>query len=162
MRSSLRDLLYDGAVFLWSIVAFTILVAGVAVTASLIVFVVGVFVWTGFVYVVRWTTRVDRALAGWQRKQRVQAVYRRPVADGFMPLLKAVSSDGQTWKDLAWLGLTSMAGFTLGLVAITAAGIVVAYASMPVWYWAISDTHAQYGLTTSVCSPSILWARRWS
>jgi len=37
-----------------------------------------------------------------------------------------VSSDRRTWKDLAWLGRTSIAGFTLGLAAITAAGIVLA------------------------------------
>ena len=36
--SALRDLVYCGAVFLWSIVAFTIVVTGVSVTASLIVF----------------------------------------------------------------------------------------------------------------------------
>ena len=126
---SLRDLGYDGAVFLWSIVAFTILVAGVSVTASLLVLVIGVFVWVGFAYIVRWTTWVDRRLAGWQRKERVRAVYRRPAARGFLPLLKTVSSDPQTWRDLAWLGLTSIAGFALGLAAITAAGIVLAYVS---------------------------------
>ena len=35
--SALRGLVYDGAVALWSIVAFTILVTGFALTASLIV-----------------------------------------------------------------------------------------------------------------------------
>lgn len=146
-RRALRDLVYCGAVFVWSIVAFTILVTGVSVTASLIVFVIGVFVWIGFAYLVRWTTRVDRSLAGWQRNHRISAAYRRPAASGFVPLLKTVTSDPQTWRDLGWLGLTSIAGFTLGLVAITAAGGVVAYLSMPAWYWAISDPGAQYGLT---------------
>ncbi|MGE5747080.1 MAG: hypothetical protein ACM33U_07460 [Solirubrobacterales bacterium] len=41
---ALRDLVYAAAVFLWSIVAFTVLVTGVSVTVSLIVFIVGVFV----------------------------------------------------------------------------------------------------------------------
>src|SRR5215207_9177283 len=145
--SAVRDLVYAGAVFLWSIAAFTILVTGVSVTASLLVLVVGVFVWIGFAYVVRWTTWVDRRLAGWQRDERVRAVYRRPATRGFVPLLRTVSSDPQTWKELAWLGLTSIVGFTLGLAAIIAAGIVVAYVSMPIWYWAISDPHGQYGLT---------------
>jgi hypothetical protein len=147
IESALRDLVYAGAVFLWSIAAFAILVTGVSVTASLLVLVIGVFVWIGFAYVLRWTTWVDRRLAGWQRKDRVSAVYRRPAARGFVPLLKTVSSDPQTWKDMAWLGLTSVAGFTLGLAALTAAGIVLAYLSMPIWYWAISDPDTQYGLT---------------
>jgi hypothetical protein len=102
--SALRDLLYAGAVFVWSIAAFTVLVTGVSVTASLLVLVVGVFVWIGFVYVMRATTWVDRRLAGWQRHERLRAVYRRPAARGFLPFLKTVSSDAQTWKDMAWLG----------------------------------------------------------
>jgi putative ABC transport system ATP-binding protein len=147
LTSALRDLVYAGAAFVWSIAAFTILVTGVSVTASLLVFVVGVFVWVGFVYVVRWTTGVDRRLAGWQRHERLDAAYRRPPASGFLPLLRTVSSDPQTWRDVAWLGVTSVAGLTLGLAAVIAVGIGVAYVSMPIWYWAIPDPHGQYGLT---------------
>jgi uncharacterized membrane protein YdfJ with MMPL/SSD domain len=147
VRAALRDLAYDGAVFVWSIAAFTILVTGVSVTSSLIVLVIGVFVWVAFVYVVRWTTWVDRRLASWQRRERIPSVYRRTSGRGFVPLLKTVSSDPQTWRDLGWLGLTSIAGFTLGLAAITAAGVVIAYISMPIWYWAIFNPEAQHGLT---------------
>ena len=145
--AALRDLVYAGAVFVWSIAAFTILVTGASVTVSLLVLIIGVFVWIGFAYVVRWTTWVDRRLAGWQRHEPIRAVYRRPPARGFVPLLKTITTDPQTWKDMAWLALTSIAGFTLGLVAITAAGIVLVYLTMPIWYWAISDPHALNGLT---------------
>lgn len=145
--SALGDLVYCGAIFLWSIVSFTLLVTGVSVTASLIALVIGFFVWIGFAYLARLTTRVDRSLAGWQRGQRIDAVYRRPAARGFLPLLKTVSSDPQTWKDLGWLVLTSVVGFTLGLAAISAAAIVVAYLSLPIWYSAMSDPDGQYGLT---------------
>src|SRR5215203_3937628 len=110
-RSALRDLVYSGAVFAWSIAAFTILVTGIAVTASLLFLLVGVFAWIGFAHVLRWTTWVDRKLAGWQRHERVPAVYRRPAARGFMPHLRTVSSDPQTWRDMAWLGITSIVGF---------------------------------------------------
>jgi hypothetical protein len=147
LTSALRDLVYSGAVFAWSIAAFTILVTGIAVTASLLIFVIGAFVWVGFAYAMRWTTWVDRRLAGWQRNAPVRATYRRSPAGGFGPLLKRVTADPQTWKDLAWLGLTSVVGFTLGLVAITAAGVAIAYLSMPLWYWAIADPHGQEGLT---------------
>jgi Putative sensor len=145
--SALRDLVYSGAAFVWSIVAFTILVTGVSVTLSLLVLIVGVFVWVGFVYVVRGTTWVDRRLAGWQRHEPIPAVYRRPAPSGFVPLLKTVSSDPQTWKDLGWLALTSVVGFTLGLVPVALAGFALAYLSLPIWYWAISDPGGQYGLT---------------
>ena len=43
--------------------------------------------------------------------------------------------------------MTSTVGFALGLAVVTAVGIVLAYVSMPIWYWAISDPHGQYGLT---------------
>jgi len=91
--SALRDIVYAGAVFVWSIAAF-ILVTGVSVTASLLVFVIGVFVWVGFAYVVRWTTWVDRRLAGWQRHERLDAAYSRHATRGFLAVLKtAVSLD---------------------------------------------------------------------
>jgi uncharacterized membrane protein YdfJ with MMPL/SSD domain len=145
--AAVRDLVYCAGIFLWSIAAFTVLVTGVSLTASLLLFVAGVFVWVGFVYVVRWTTWVDRRLAGWQRRKPLRAAYRRPAERGFLPLLRTVSADPQTWRDLAWLGLTSIAGFALGLTAVGAGGIVLAYVSMPVWYWAIPDPDGQYGLT---------------
>ncbi len=146
-KSAIRDVAYSGAVLVWSVAEFSILVSGVAATASLLLFVVGVLVWIGFVYVARWTTRVDRGLAGWQRHQQVRAVYRRPTASGFIPLVKNLSSDPQTWRDVAWLGITSVVGLAGGLVVVTAAGLAASYVSMPLWYWAITDPHSEYGLT---------------
>ena len=146
-RSALRDVVYCGAGFAWSIAAFTILVTGAAVTASLLFLVVGVFVWIGFAHVLRWTTWVDRKLAGWQRHERVLAVYRRQATRWFVSYLKTLSSDRQTWKDMAWLGVTSIVGFASGLAVITAAGLAAAYVSMPLWYWAVSHPHNQYGVT---------------
>ena len=144
---ALRDLAYAAAVLCWSVAGFTILVTGVAVTASLLVLVVGVPVWIGFVYVLRWTTRVDRALAGWRRGERVAADYRRAEDGGFAPYLKTLSSDPQTWKDMAWLAMNSVVGFVSGLAVVTAAGLVVTYVTMPAWYWAVSHPHSEYGVT---------------
>src|SRR3954454_17110170 len=146
-RSALRDVVYCGAVLAWSIAGFTILVTGAAVTASLLFLVVGVFVWIGFVHVLRWTTWIDRRLAGWQRHARVPAAYRRPTDRGFISYLRTLSSDPQTWKDMAWLGVTSIIGFAGGLAVITAAGLAATYVSMPLWYWASSHPHLEYGLS---------------
>src|SRR3954447_9138703 len=138
MGSALRDLGYCGAVLAWGIAGFTILVTGVAVTASLLFLIVGVFVWIGFVHVLRWTTWVDRRLAGWERHQRVPASYRRPTDRGFIPYLRTLSSDPQTWKDMAWLGVTSILGFAGGLAVVTATCLAATYISMPLWYWSAS------------------------
>jgi hypothetical protein len=145
--SALRDVGYCGAVLAWSIDCFTILVTGIAVVASLLSFVVGVFVWIGFVHVLRWTTWIDRSLAGWQRHERVPAAYRRPTDRGFIAYLRMLGSDPRTWKDMAWLGVTSIIGFAGGLAVIAAAGLAVTYVSMPLWYWAVSHPHREYGVT---------------
>ena len=127
--------------------AFTIWVTGASVTASTLVLIVDVFVWIGFAYVMRWTTWVDRRLAGWLRREPVAAEYARASQPGFIPFLKTITTDRQTWRDFGWLGLNSVVGFALGLAVLTAAGIAFAYITMPVWYWAIQDPHAQYGVT---------------
>src|SRR3954454_21666321 len=146
-RAALRDLVYCGAVVAWSFAGFTILVTGVAVTSSLLVLVVGVFVWIGFVHVLRWTTWVDRSLAGWQRREIVPTTYRHPTDRGFIPYLRTLSSDPQTWKNMAWLGINSIIGFACGLAVLTAAGVAATYLSMPLWYWATSHPHQDHGVT---------------
>lgn len=147
ITSSLRDVVYAGAIYLWSMVAFTVLVTGVSLTLSLIVLIVGVFVWVGFAHVMRWTTSVDRRLAAWRNQQPVPAAYREPAEPGFVPLLKTVTTDSQTWRDMGWLGLTSLLGFTLGLLVLTVVGIVASYVLMPLWYWAVTGTDTLYGIT---------------
>ena len=145
-NTALRDLGYLAAVLAWSIVGFTIWVTGVSVTASVLVLVVGVFAWIGFAYVMRWTTAVDRRLAGWLRHEEIAVDYRQP-APGLIARLKTITKDPQTWRDFGWLALNSVVGFSLAVVALSAVGAVLAYVTMPIWFWAISDPHAQYGLT---------------
>jgi hypothetical protein len=80
-----------------------------------------VAVWLGFALALRATTTLDRRLAGWQRRESVPAAYRRPPARGFLPLLRTVTGDPQTWRDLGWVGLTSVVGSALGLLGLTVA-----------------------------------------
>ncbi len=144
---SLRDVAYCAAVLAWSIAAFTLLVTGVAVTASLLVLVVGVLVWIGFVYLARATTWVDRTLAGWQRHERVPARYRRADEPGPVAFTRTLTTDPQTWRDLAWMAVTSILGFAAGLAVVTAAGLVLTYITEPLWFWAVSHPHTEYGIT---------------
>jgi hypothetical protein len=146
-RSGLRDAIYSAAIFAWSIVAFTVLVTGLAVTASLFVLVVGVLAWIGFVSAARWTPWVDRRLVGWRRREPLAASYRRPPTAGLIPFVKTRTTDPQTWRDIAWMALTSLVGFGSGLAVLTAFGVIGAYGSMPLWYWAVGDSTAHYGLT---------------
>lgn len=142
-----RDLGYLGAMFLSSILAFCVWVTCLSVTVSLLVFVVGVFVWLGSAYAFRWTTWIDRRLAGWIRRERVGAVYRRPESRGVLELLRCVTTDPQTWKDLGWLVLHSVLGFALSLGAVVVTAVVLADILMPAWWWAIPNPGEQYGMT---------------
>jgi len=109
------------------------------------VLIVGALVWLGTAYVFRWTTMIDRLLAGWLRRAPVGAVYRTPTERGLLARLREVTWDPQTWKDLGWLVLNSIVGFGLSLAALCATVVVLGYVTMPLWWWAISDPHTQYG-----------------
>ena len=105
--------------FAMSIVGFTVWVTGLSVTVSLLILIVGVFAWVGTVYAFRWTTWVDRKLAGWARGEPIEAAYRSPQKPGFLELLRTLTVDPQTWKDFGWLVLNSVVGFALSLAALT-------------------------------------------
>jgi hypothetical protein len=139
------DLAYLGAIGLTSVVAFCIWVGALSITLSLLVFVVGLFAWFATVYLARWTTVVDRRLAGWARGEPVAAVYRRTRSRSFWRRLRNVTIDPQTWKDLGWLVLNSILGFTAAVVGLTATAVVLAYIVMPLWWWAIPGPSQQYG-----------------
>jgi signal transduction histidine kinase len=140
-----RDFGYLLAVFCMSIVAFVVWVTGLSLTISLLILIVGAFVWLGTAYVFRWTAGVDRLLAGWLRREPIAGVYRVPVAGGVLARLSTVTKDPQTWKDLGWLVLNSILGFAASLAALTATAVVIGYITMPLWWWAIEDPSKQYG-----------------
>jgi len=144
---ALRDVAYGGAVLLWSVVGFSLVVTGISVTGSLLVLVIGVVVWVAFIHVLRWATWVDRSLAGWRRGEHVAATYRHSPLPGFVPYLRTLTRDPQTWKDMAWLGVNSFVGFGYGVAVVTGVGMVVGYVSMPAWYWAVSHPSTEYGIT---------------
>jgi signal transduction histidine kinase len=140
-----REFLYLIAVFAMSIVAFVVWVTGLSLSLSLLVLIVGLAVWVGTASVFRWTASVDRRLAGWLRGRPIPGVYRAPTEPGFLPRLRAVTRDPQTWKDFGWLVLNSIVGFALALAALTVTALVAGYIAMPLWWWAIPDPHTQYG-----------------
>jgi signal transduction histidine kinase len=139
------DLAYLAAIFLTSVVAFIVWVSALSITLSLLIFVVGVFAWFGSAYLFRWTTWVDRWLAGWVRGEPVAAVYRRPRSGAFLERLRCISADPQTWKDLGWLVLNSVLGFCFAIVGLTVTLLALSYILMPLWWWAIPDSGQQYG-----------------
>jgi signal transduction histidine kinase len=127
-----------------SIIGFVVWVTGLTVTLSLLVLVIGLFVWLATAYVFRGTATIDRLLAGWLRGRTIPGVYRVPARRGVFARLRSVTTDPQTWKDLGWLMLNSVLGFALALTALIATGVVLGYIFTPLWWWAIPNPHQQY------------------
>src|SRR5262249_48324521 len=118
---------------------------GLSVTISLLVLIIGVVVWYGTVYVFRWTVWIDRRLGGWLRGSPIEGVYRQSPTGNFFSRLRTVTTHPQTVKALRWPVLHSIAGFAVSLTALTFTALVIGYIAMPLWWWAISDPHTQYG-----------------
>jgi signal transduction histidine kinase len=137
-----RDFVYLLAVFCLSIVEFVVWVTGLSLTIGLLVLIVGVFVWVATAYTFRGLATIDRRLAGWLRGKPIPGVYQPPRDRS---RVRTVTTDPQTWKDFGWMILNSIGGFIVGLIGVTATGLVLSYILMPLWWWAPSHPHTQYG-----------------
>jgi signal transduction histidine kinase len=144
-KSSARDFGYVVGMLVLSVVDFAVWVAGVTATASLLVMVIGFFVWLLTAYAFRLQAGVGRRFAGWYRHDPVPGVYREPPEHGLLPRLRTVTADPQTWKDAGWLILSSIIGFGMAVAALSVTAVVIGYIVMPLWWWAIPDPHTQYG-----------------
>jgi len=139
-----RDLLYVVGVLAASIVEFVVWVTGVSVTASLLVLVIGLFVWLFTVLVFRVAVDLDRRTAGWYRGRPICGDYRANYDPGFVSRVRAVSTDPRTWKDIGWLMVNSTVGFVMATAALTVTALVISYIATPLWWWAINDPSKQY------------------
>ena len=106
--------------------------------------VIGVLVWLGAAYAFRGTASIDRRLAGWLRRDPLPGAYRSPESQGLLARVRTVTIDPQTWKDAGWLVGNSIIGFAVALIAISVTALVLAWITLPIWWWAIPDPHDQY------------------
>ena len=108
-------------------------------TLSLVVFIIGLPVYLLSVIAFRWTAELDRRNAALLRGRPLRGVYRDHRGESFLARLSSTTRDAQTWKDLAWLIVHSVLGFTFAVIAVSAVASVVAFLTMPLWYWSIPD-----------------------
>ncbi|MBS1842879.1 MAG: sensor domain-containing protein [Actinobacteria bacterium] len=131
------DLAYLSIGGLTAIVAFCVWVTAVSVTLSLIVFIIGLPIYLLSVIAFRWTAELDRRNAALVRGRPLRATYKDHRGESFLARLGSTSRDTQTWKDLAWLVVHSVLGFTFAVVAVSLVASVVASLTIPLWYWSI-------------------------
>lgn len=133
------DLAYLSIGGLTAVLAFCVWVTAVSVTLSLIVFIIGLPLYLLSVIAFRWTAELDRRNAALLLGRPLRGVYRDHRGESFLARLSSTTRDAQTWKDLAWLVVHSVLGFTFAVIAVSAVASVVAFLTMPLWYWSIPD-----------------------
>ena len=131
------DLAYLSIGGLTAVIAFCVWVTAISVTLSLIVFIIGLPIYLLSVIAFRWTAELDRRNAALLRGRPLCATYKDHKGESFLARLGSTSRDVQTWKDLAWLVVHSVLGFTFAVIAVSLVASVVAFLTMPLWFWSI-------------------------
>ena len=139
LRRIRDDAAFLGLGLLTGTLAFGVWIAGVTTSLTLVLLIVGL-------PVVLATFAVFRALADLERRRAalvlgapIASVYRPRPAGGILPRLHAALGDPQSWKDLLYLGLHGIVGFTWGIVWLTLWAYAIGSLTMPAWWWALPD-----------------------
>jgi signal transduction histidine kinase len=145
LRRFWLDLAYQVSSLPASILAFTVVVAGVSLAAAAIGIIVGLPLLLLIFAMVRWNAWLERRRTGWARGERIQEAYRR--RDGnWLRRLRVVAGDPQSWKDLAWLTFLGTFGFAVSVFAITAWATIAGLIVLPAWYWSLPNDGVDFGL----------------
>jgi signal transduction histidine kinase len=138
-RQAGRDLAYLSIGGITAVIAFCVALSAVITTVTLLVFIIGLPVFLLSAIAFRWTAELDRRNAAILLGRPLRAVYRDHRGETFLARLSSTARDAQTWKDLAWLSLHSVLGFTFAVIAVSAVASVVAFFLMPLWFWSVPD-----------------------
>ncbi|MDX6292601.1 MAG: hypothetical protein QOH50_1676 [Kribbellaceae bacterium] len=96
---------------------------GIAFFVLNVVSVPLIAVWVGipmllvFVPCVRWFANLHRTLLGSLTGVQIQRPYRTPPMPGMLMRLRTILTDPATWRDIAWLLVNAVIGFTLMLLS---------------------------------------------
>ena len=133
------DLAYLSIGGLTAVLAFCVWVTAASVVLSLIIFIIGLPLYLLSVIAFRWTAELDRRNAALLLGRPLRATYKDHRGESFLARLSSTTRDKQTWKDLSWLVVHSVLGFTFAVVAVSLVASVIAFFTMPLWYWSISE-----------------------
>jgi signal transduction histidine kinase len=96
---------------------------GIAFFVLNVVSVPLIAVWVGIpmllvvVPCVRWFANLHRSLLGQLTGVQIQRPYRKPPIPGMLMRLRTILTDPATWRDIAWLLVNAVVGFTLTLLS---------------------------------------------
>ena len=123
-----------------SILAFTVIVTGVSTGLALLITFVGIPILIGTAYANRGLATIERYRAALVLCTPIDRSYRRPPKPGFFPLVRTVTTDPQTWRDVGWMTLGTVVSFACSLIAIVLWSLVVWAITLPTYGWAFDHT----------------------
>ena len=138
-----REMLYLIAGFATATAAFIFVVTGLSLSVSLSIFVVGLPIAVGFIYVNRLFCNADRLLAWLVRGSAIERPY-RPLPQG--SLLKrglSVIISPAAWRDIAWMIVSFPVALATFTAVVTAWGTALGVMTLPIW-WRINDTDNRF------------------
>src|SRR5436190_14586953 len=145
LRRFWRDLTYQLGGLPASILAFTVVVAGLSVAAAAIGIIIGLPLLLAIFAVVRWNAWIERRRTAYALGTRVPSAYRRRTGN-WLRRLRIAATDPQSWKDLAWLTFMGTFGFAASIVTITMWGVLLGMLFLPAWYWSLPHNGVDFGL----------------
>ncbi|HET8952410.1 MAG TPA: sensor domain-containing protein [Solirubrobacteraceae bacterium] len=145
VRQFWSDLTYQVVTLPASILAFTVVVAGLSVAAAALGIIIGLPLLLVIFAVLRWNARIERKRTGWALGEPVLEAYRRREGN-WLRRLRIVAGDPQSWKDLAWLTFVGTLGFCVAVTAITIWATIAGLLVLPAWYWSLPNEGVDFGL----------------
>jgi signal transduction histidine kinase len=133
-----RDAAYLGLGALTGTLAFGVWIAGVTASVTFALLIVGLPVVIATFAVFRRLADLERRRAALVLGAPIPSVYRGRDG-GLGQRLLASLTDPQSWKDLAYLGVFGVLGFTWGTLWASAWGFVLGSLTIPAWWWAMPD-----------------------
>jgi signal transduction histidine kinase len=130
-----------------SSVAFTVWIAGVTLSLTLGLLIIGFPIVLLTFMTFRLLADLERRRAAMVLGEPLMSDY-RPAPPGrpgrrLMPRLRTATLDPQTWKDTAYLAILSVVGFVWGVVWGVLWGVAIGSIVLPTWWWAM-PADAQY------------------
>ncbi|ONI72576.1 histidine kinase [Kribbella sp. ALI-6-A] len=118
---------------------------GIAFFVLNVVSVPLIAVWVGipmllvFVPCVRWFANCHRTILSGFLGVRIERPYRKPPMPGVLMWLRTTLSDPATWRDIAWLLVNAVIGFTLNLLSAVLFLASLFYLIYPFLVWVTPD-----------------------
>jgi signal transduction histidine kinase len=138
-----------------SIVAFGVWVAGVTVSLTLCLLIVGLPVVLATFAVFRWLADLERRRAALVGGRPLAGEYRLAADRRITARLWTAVRDPQRWKDLLYLVLFSVIGFCWGTVWLVVWGVALGSLTLPAWWWAMPPDATYMTMTIDTWQESI-------